>query len=322
MTPESTAQKGTFMIVCVSPNPAIDRTYIQPGYGAGGVFRPEQTVVAAGGKGVNVVRAVRILGGQAINAGFLAGHTGRLLDALATAEGLPSRWTWIDNAETRTCIIVADPERAQTTVLNERGPHAAASDWAALHRDVLALAESAASVCFCGSLPPTESTEPFTGLLRALIERGKAVWVDTSGAALAAAVQTPGVTIKVNDHEIGALLRQPVETVEQAGAAAAALSRQMCAPVAVTLGSRGAVFASDDAVYHAQPPKIKPVSAVGSGDVFLAGLLLGLDREHAPSEALRMGAAAGAANAMSAGGGQFSLAEYEQVFAATSVQTL
>ena len=68
------------MILCLTPNPATDRTLLVPNLQPGIVTRPTRTIVAAGGKGFNVARAIHLLGGQAICASMLGGHAGRLAD--------------------------------------------------------------------------------------------------------------------------------------------------------------------------------------------------------------------------------------------------
>ena len=84
------------MIVCVTPNPTMDRTYVIPGYGEGGVFRVQTQHVGPGGKGINVARAVSGLGGLGVCAGFLAGHTGHHIMEMLESEGIHQRWTLLD----------------------------------------------------------------------------------------------------------------------------------------------------------------------------------------------------------------------------------
>src|SRR5512138_1568438 len=97
------------MILCLTPNPAIDRTLLLPGLTAGNVHRAETVIVVAGGKGLNVARVIRTLGGEPLCMGFTGGHAGRLLADLAQNEGLNSCWTWTDS-ETRTCAIFISPD--------------------------------------------------------------------------------------------------------------------------------------------------------------------------------------------------------------------
>lgn len=308
------------MILCVTANPALDRTLVVPGFTAGRIFRPDSLLVAAGGKGINVARALRTLGGEALCAGFLAGHSGRLLAELAEQEGLPGAWTWVDG-ESRACTILADPN-AEATVINESGPTVTSADWERLAADVMRESARAEAVCFSGSLPPGSPPESFAQLVKTLREAGRTVWGDTSGKALAAALAVPGVYIKVNGDEAGDVLGRKIEDASSAADAAREIQARTGGVAVLTLGARGAVIAQEGQRWHAQPPTLKVVSAVGSGDSFLGGLALAFAQGYAPDEALRQAAAAGAANALSIGGGSFSRADFENVLAGTTARAL
>jgi fructose-1-phosphate kinase PfkB-like protein len=158
--------------------------------------------------------------------------------------------------------------------------------------------------------------EWFAALLEALIYNHKQVWVDTSGAALRAALTVPGVNVKVNAQEIEAALLAKPAPIE----AAQLLRSRGVDSVAITLGRQGAVMATAEGEWHVQSSAMKAVSAVGSGDSFLAGLLTGLEAGMPAPEALRRAAAAGAANALSIGGGRIALGDFMQMLAQTSLQ--
>lgn len=305
------------MILCVTPNIALDRTLVVPGYSEGGVFRPQQTLVAVGGKGINVARTVKLLGGNALCLGFIAGHTGAWVASMAAAEGLNCRWTGLESGETRTCTILVDPPSERTTVVNEHGLTTTAADWARLRETLIASAADATTICFCGSLPPGSPPDAFTALLAELVAMGKAVWVDTSGSSLYAAMNVPGVHIKINDEEASGLLNMPVTTLEEAAAGAAILADRQSAAAVITIGKYGAVLSSGKESWYAVPPPIRVISTVGSGDALLAGLLVGLESGETPDQALRRGAAAGAANALSIGGGQFAIDSFEDMLSKT-----
>lgn len=307
------------MILCVTPNTALDRTLVVPGYGAGGVFRPQQTIATVGGKGVNVARVVNLLGGAAHCMGFIAGHTGALAAAIAVEEGLDSTWTALDAGETRICTILVDSDSGQTTVVNESGAQTRAADWSRLRDDVLAAAAQTEIICFCGSLPPASPLDSFTALLGELVAAGKSVWVDTSGAPLAAAVQVSGVHIKVNDEEAGVLLGRSLNTLSDVTTAAIALAKGAPASVIITMGKDGAALSDGQTVWHALPPEIDAKSGVGSGDSMLAGLLVGLESGETPAQALRRGVAAGAANALTVGAGRFALSDFTDILSHTTL---
>jgi 1-phosphofructokinase family hexose kinase len=310
------------MILCVTPNPAVDRAMIVPGYGAGGVFRPGEVVISAGGKGINVARAIRTLGGEAMNAGFVGGRNGAHIAELVEREGIPAYWTRVATGESRMCTILADPDRDQTSVMNELGPQVSEQDWVNLGGAVLRAAEPLEYVCICGSLPPGSSLKLYAGLLRQLHEAGERVWVDTSGEALTTVARLRGVCIKVNNDEIALLTGATVTTLPEMAEAAKQLSRQTEAPVVVTAGAQGAILADDSGCWLATPPAIKATSAVGSGDSFLAGLVLSLSRGESADVALRWAVGAGAANALSMGSGRLSRTDAENLFAQTEVQAV
>ncbi|MCK6580805.1 MAG: PfkB family carbohydrate kinase [Anaerolineae bacterium] len=309
------------LIDCVTPNAALDRTLVVPGYQQGGVFRPQKAILAAGGKGINVARAADVLGGRARCFGFVAGHSGRLLTDLASREGLVCRFTPLEAGETRTCTVLADPDLGVTTLVNEAGAATAAADWARLRADLLADAEPR-TICFCGSLPPGSPLDSFAQLLGDCAAAGHSVWVDTSGAALMAASKVRGVNLKVNDEEASVLTSVLIPSPEIATATAALLADVSGAFAVITMGKAGAILAAGGRTWLAKPPHIAVKSAVGSGDSFLAGLLVALGAGEPPDAALRRAAAAGAANAQSYGGGQFSLESFRAAFEATTLASV
>src|SRR5512140_2395370 len=140
------------MILCLTPNPAIDRTLLLPGLTAGNVHRAETVIVAAGGKGLNVARAIRTLGGKSLSMGFTGGHAGRLLADLAQREGLDASWTWVDS-ETRTCTILV-PASGDATVINEPGLPVSDLDWERLREDIRSSFAGNDLMCISGSWPP------------------------------------------------------------------------------------------------------------------------------------------------------------------------
>jgi 1-phosphofructokinase family hexose kinase len=299
------------MILCITPNPALDRTILLSSLVVGRVHRAQSILVAAGGKGLNVARTIHRLGGEPLCMGFVGGHTGHLLDDLTQAEGLNSDWTWTD-AETRISTILVT-HKNDATVINEPGTPASDSDWERLKEDVHKQISSARLVCLSGSLPPGSTQDQLHGLLNMLTDAGKQVWVDTSGEALQTVLAHPGIHIKVNGNEIGDALGLQVNGVESARRVLALLVERMQSTCMITLGPLGAFLATRDGGWQAQGPEVQVVSTVGSGDAFLGGLAHALDGGMDFPEAMCEAVAAGTANALSAGGGQFTLEEFEKI---------
>lgn len=309
------------MILTLTANPTLDRTLEFASFTAGDVLRPTSTLVTAGGKGINTARTVHTLGGETLCTGFLGGSSGQTVAAMVTADGITSDWTLVEGS-TRLCTILVDASIEQTTVINESGPGINADDWQRLHDTVMKHTSAQTTVCVCGSLPPGASLDNF----RSLVDEMKAVaprlWIDTSGAALDAAFDMQDVCIKVNTDEAGAVLNQAIEGPLAAANAADMLRTTGKPLVVLTMGAEGAVIATESGRWYAKPPTISVKSPLGSGDAFLGGLALGLSQGQSAADALRMGSAAGAANAMYYGGGRFDLAVYEQLLAQIHVEEL
>jgi 1-phosphofructokinase family hexose kinase len=308
-------------ILCVTPNVAIDRTLSVSGFAAGGVWRAQAARAAAGGKGLNVARALLGLGRSMCCAGLLGGAAGRQVAALADAEGLPARWTWIEG-ETRTSVIVVG-DGGETTVINEPGPMLSEREWGRFIVDVADAASEAATVCISGSLPPGSPTGGLARLIAAAAGAGdRPLWLDTSGAALAEAVAAAPPGIKINAEEAGALLGRRVRDPAEALTAARDIRRRRSDRVAITMGAEGAVLASGGGDWYASAPRIDAVNPVGSGDCFLAGLVAGLADGRGEAEALRLATACGAANAMTSRAGAIEPADLARLLERTRVRAV
>jgi 1-phosphofructokinase family hexose kinase len=305
-------------ILCVTPNPAIDRTLEVSRLRPGAMMRATSSRVAAGGKGVNVARALAALGSRARCMGPLGGTSGRILADLAAGEDLPATWTWCE-AETRSCVILVDSAAREATVINEAGPILVAEDWNRICSDVLARTADASAVCVSGSLPPGIAPEALADLCRSLVDSGKAPWVDSSGPALNAALSVRGIRLKINREEAQELLGRRLDGVAACEEAVQHLLARGMATVVLTMGAEGALLASAEGRWRVAAPAVDTASAVASGDSFLAGLVAAWTSGRNLPEALCWGVAAGTANALATGGARFSRSQFDSVLARVQV---
>jgi len=303
-------------IICVSPNTNIERTWVVPGLHLGGVFHVQQEVLLASGKGINVARGVHLLGQTAMCMGFIAGHIGRLIDDLAQREGLECDWTWVQG-ESREAFALVDPQAGggDATLISGQGPQITAADWQRLASTVLEQSRWADLVCFSGSFPPGSPLEAFTQLILRLRDTGKTVWIDCSRDVLQAALEGRPNGIKINSHEAGDLVGFTVSNLETAVRVATRLREQGIEQVVLTMGVQGAIMVDGASAWRVSAAELPGVlSTVGSGDAFLAGLLVGLSKGEDLPAALRSAAAAGGANVLTLGGGNFTPQDFEQAY--------
>ena len=146
--------------------------------------------------------------------------------------------------------------------------------------------------------------------------------MDTSGTPLKAVSQIPQLAIKINDEEASVLMNRPIHHLSDAVATARQMMQHTGQCVVITLGEKGAVFVNQHGAWHAIPPDVTIKSGVGSGDSFLAGLLVALACGETSSTALSWATAAGTANALSIGGGSFTRLEFDNMLRQIQILTL
>jgi 1-phosphofructokinase family hexose kinase len=291
---------------------------------AGLVHRATSMQLGAGGKGLNVARAARIVGGEVLVTAPLAGYSGRLLADLLTVEGLPANWYWLDSGETRTCVLTTH-DIGDATVINEPGQPMSDQAWADFAGHVERLAGPVQAVALCGSLLPGVNPEALSALARELVSARRAVYLDTSVAALTAALARPdGLCFKVNRAELAVGLGRAVDRFPtgQIVAAGQELLARGAALVVVTLGGEGALAIAPEGVWQASTPPVQVVSTVGSGDSVLGGLALARLRGQNVAEALAFGVACGAANATTNLPGRFEREQVETLLAQVEIKRI
>jgi 1-phosphofructokinase len=279
------------MIVTLTANPSVDRTIEVGRVRRGAVVRALGNRVDAGGKGVNVARALAAHGQKATAVVASGGAEGAQLEALLTqtATGLDVVAVPVGGA-TRANVTVVESD-GTTTKLNEPGPRLSKAELAALADALTDAAARADWVVLCGSLPPGAPTDWYAGLTRRIkATNGCRVAVDTSGAALARAVDAAPDLAKPNRDELADLTGRSIATLTDAVEAARSLG---LAAVLVSLGPDGAVLVTATGAWHATAPRVEPKSTVGAGDAALAGYLAaGADGPAGLVEAVAWGSAA------------------------------
>ena len=171
------------MILTVTLNAAIDRTIAVPNFRQGRRHRAVEASTMAGGKGINVARALKLLGRPVIATGLAGGPTGaRLMERLAE-ESILTDFTWI-GGESRTNIAVVDPTTGEQTEINERGPDITASELERFIEKLTYLARGAKICVIAGSQPPSVPPDFCARLVTELKEIGVEAIIDAEGEPL------------------------------------------------------------------------------------------------------------------------------------------
>ncbi len=295
------------MILTVTPNAAVDKTYRVDAFCLDRVHRPSAAHTVAGGKGINVSRVYQTLGGQPVSTGFLGGVQGQIVARALAAENLNGQFVPCEG-ETRVCIAVVDPVTGTQTEVNETGPEVSVRAVSQLLRRVQGLLSQQAFdfVVLSGSLPPGAPVSLYAELIALAKSRGVKTVLDTSGAALREGLAAKPWMAKPNRVELESIMGPSSGAEIDFEVQARRLYESGIAMAAITLGAEGAVVVCEQGAYRAKPPAIEFASAVASGDAFLAAFLWSWTHGETPEDprrALRLATGAGAANAAVIGAG-------------------
>ncbi len=282
-------------IVTLTINPAVDLYTTVEGVVAIHKLRCKGLMRQPGGGGINVARAAQRLGG-AVHAVYTAGGPiGQLLQRLIAQEEIDGTPVAIVD-DTRESFTVTETRSGQQYRFVLPGPSLTEGEW---QRCLDVLSEAAASAGFVvasGSLPPGVPDDFYARVARAAKKVGARCVLDTSGKALAAALEEGVYLVKPNLREMRQLTGRPLDDQTSRLAAASELAARGGAEVvALTLGQEGALLATADLALAAVPPPVEIVSPVGAGDSFVAGMVQRLAAGSDLEAAFRCGVAAGTA---------------------------
>ncbi len=311
------------MIIAFIGHPALDKTAVIPGYAIGRTFRVNDVLRLAGGKGFNFARALHNLGGEPLVIGPLAGHTGRLVQALAEAEGIATDPAWIDG-ETRTCMTVVDPATGAITEVYENGPPLPGpDDWRRVVERVRQAAPRASALAVSGGFLPGAPSSALREVVSIAAEAGMPAWLDTYGQQLANAIDLRPALVKINQHEAGDLVGRDVNDADGAVEAARDLRRRGARAAVITLGKLGAAGVDESgAAFAWAAPQAGGLFPIGSGDSLFGGIAWALERGQPLKEAVKLGVAVGAANTLQAGTAIFTREQVERMLGETLPETL
>jgi 1-phosphofructokinase family hexose kinase len=296
------------MIVTVTMNAAIDRTLSVPNFQHGHRHRASQGLTLAGGKGINVARALKRLGVPVVATGLAGGRTGTRIVEELTSEAILNDFVRIGD-ESRTSTAVIDPTTGTYTEINEWGPSVEPAELEMLLDKIGYLSRGAEMVVLCGSLPRDVEDDFYARVIRVLSHRGVPTALDSEGEPLRLGLEAEPYLVTPNQAEAEAIVGQELTDEEDFLGALDHLA---------DLGARNVIVTNEAGCFallreergparrfRAVAPALETVSSVGSGDVLLAGFLSAIVDEASPDDALRKAVAAAAASVLEIGAGRF-----------------
>jgi 6-phosphofructokinase 2 len=283
------------MIYTVTLNPILDRIVEVEELIYDDVNMVVEEQKYPGGKGIDVSRVIKELGGQSIAMGFVGGYNGLEIVGRLVNEGIICDFTKIHN-ETRAQITIFQRKKKVQTLLGTLCPAISQIEVDEFFRKVQEIPANS-YVVITGNIPQGMSDSFYAQLITTLKERDIKVILDTDEEALKRGVNAGPYIIKPNIHEFSRLLETNVSEIEDIIKYARPYEDKI-KYIVVSMGAKGVVGISKEGNYHVIPPKINVRSSTGAGDSLVAGIIFALS-ENAPFEdALALGVACGTASAL------------------------
>ncbi len=295
------------LVVTVTLNAAIDRTLTVPNFQLGQRHRASEGVTLAGGKGINVARALKHLGVPVVATGLAGGRTGTRIVEELTGEAILNDFVRIAD-DSRTSTAVVDPTSGSYTEINEWGPHVEEEELQILLEKLRYLSRGADFVVLSGSLPRGVDGGFYAELIRELGRLQVPTVLDSEAEPLRLGLEAEPFLVSPNQREAEALVGQ--EFYEQQDFAFALERIAELGARNVLISNEGGCFARlregrTIRRYRALSPQVEPVSAVGAGDVLLAAFIAAHVDGKAPEATLRDAVAAATASTLELGAGRF-----------------
>lgn len=312
------------MILTVTLNAALDRTVAVPRMALGNRHRAIDSRTVAGGKGVNVARALRSLGEPVIATGLAAGPTGARIRELLDADHVIHDLVEVAG-DSRTNLSIVDPASGEQTELNERGPQVTPAD---LERFADRLSYLAGGADFCvmaGSLPPGAENGAYGDLISRLREHGIPTLLDTDGEPMRAGLGAQPSVVAPNvaeaEEAVGYEFTDPDDLfsglsglIDMGAEEAIITTESGC--VAITGGPHARTR------IRATIEPLPTIASVGSGDAFLAGYVKSRRAGLSPQGCLAYGVASGAESTQHLGAGMLDASEVGRLVDRVTVERL
>jgi 1-phosphofructokinase family hexose kinase len=243
----------------------------------------------AGGKGINVARWFKHLGGMPQLLLPLGGQSGAELASYLRIEKIASNIVRLREA-TRVNVIVST-DAGQQMRFNPLGPKLSFQEWRNILRAIKKNLQPGSLLVLSGSLPRGVPVTAYAQLIRLAHRVGLKTLLDCDGTPFVAAASAHPFLVKPNDHELAQWWGKSLHNEADILRAAKALSLETQGWVLVSRGGNRSLLvnAGEGFQQFSAPRKVKPRNTVGAGDSLLAAVAWQIQLGRPPAEWLRQG---------------------------------
>ena len=309
------------MILTVTLNPAVDKTYTSGELITGHVNRMRSAMSLAGGKGVNVTKVLRQYDVPVCATGFLGGYAGGFIEDYLKSIGVDCRFIHVECESRSNMNILAD--NGYVTEILEPGPEIGEEHLQQFLEQYESLLSCCELVVLSGSAARGLPDDIYVKLIEKARIKGIKTMLDTSGDSLKNALMIKPYLIKPNQKELEYIVGHKLVNRDAVIEAALEIHKSGIAHVIVSMGKKGLVSVSSGGyVYFAKAGRIHAVNTVGCGDCVVASYAMSILKGESKEESLRKAAAVSAANATTIKSADIPLEVAEELYDGISVEKL
>lgn len=287
-------------IITITFNPALDKSVTVEALIPEKKLKCSCPVYEPGGGGINVARAIRKLGGNALACFLAGGDAGKKINRLLDEERVGTIVTEI-SAKTRENLVVFESSVQVQYLFDMPGPEITEEEISSLLQSIAQISDVKYIVA-SGSLPQGVPAGVFATIARIAKKKSAKLIVDTSGEALKMALEEGVYLIKPNLRELALLVgEEQLEPEHAVDFARELIDSGGSEVIVVSMGAMGALLVTKTGVLKITPPELEIKSTVGAGDSLVAGIVLSLDEGKSIEEAIQFGVACGSAATLNSG---------------------
>lgn len=280
-------------IITLTINPAFDTHIEIENFILGTENYAEARSRQAGGKGINVSRALSLNGVDNTALVIIGKKNGREFEEALEADGVKYCPIYTDG-EIRENITI---HSCDETRISLEGKMPTDEEVSALFEICRKNVLKGDSVVFSGRIPKGADKKNILKELKKLSDDGVKLYIDTNSFSLDEVIKVSPYLIKPNRNELASLCGK-FERNAGAFRLAAEAARRGIGRVLISLGSEGAAVIGDGFGFYARAPKIVAKSTIGAGDSMLAGYIAAKEAGKTESEALISAVAWGSAKCL------------------------
>lgn len=281
------------MIITVTINPAVDKTVEIEELKYGELNRFKNVISDAGGKGINVSKAIKALGGNSIASGFIGGSNGIFIETALNELNINCDFIHIQQ-NTRSNLKIVE-NNGRVTELNEPGSKILPNEIDNLIEKLESYANNSSLFVLSGSVPNSVDKNIYKVLIEKLKLKGAKILLDADGELFLNGLKAKPNIIKPNRYELENLynLNHKASDNELIKIGSDILKNGIDL-VAISLGKEGAIFIDKNNIIKCNALDVKSHSTVGAGDSMVAALAFGIDNNLDFENCIKLAMAASA----------------------------